>query len=121
VSLLAALLTAGVLRLTFRTLAGGWRGPARRIDLRPSGAAWMIGGLSVLLAIYFFGPLAGLALVIVVVVHEYGHVAAFRVAGHGDATFRLIPLLGGVAISKRQPRRSAPEPTKARAGNGPVK
>ena len=106
-SLFAALLTAGVLWLTFRALAGGWRGTSRRVDMRASGRAWMIAGLSLLLAVYFFGPLAGVALIIVVVVHEYGHVAAYRVAGHDDATFRLIPLLGGVAISKRQPRSQA--------------
>jgi Zn-dependent protease len=36
-------------------------------------------------------------------VHEFGHVAAYRVCGHADARFRLIPLLGGVAISDQVP------------------
>lgn len=59
--------------------------------------------LSIVAAIWFFGPLLGLALIAVVVIHEFGHVAAFRAAGHADARFRLVPLLGGYAISNRQP------------------
>lgn len=61
-------------------------------------------GLSVLAtaaAMWFFGPVFGLALILVVALHEFGHVAAFRVAGHHDARFRLVPLLGGYAISNR--------------------
>jgi Zn-dependent protease len=42
-------------------------------------------------------------LILSVIVHEYGHVVAYRVCGHSDARFRLIPLLGGVAISNRLP------------------
>ncbi len=90
--------------LTHLVLAGGWRTDARHLNLRPRGEAWVMGALSIAAAIYFFGPLAGIALCIVVAVHEYGHVAAYRVAGHPDATFRLIPLLGGVAISRRRPK-----------------
>jgi len=40
-------------------------------------------------------------------IHEFGHVAAFRVAGHKDARFRLIPLMGGVAISDTPPETQA--------------
>ncbi|NSX54912.1 metalloprotease [Parasulfitobacter algicola] len=54
-------------------------------------------------AAWFFGPLYGVALVISIMVHEYGHVAAYRICGHHDARFRLIPLMGGVAISDRAP------------------
>ncbi|WP_213547030.1 metalloprotease [Vannielia litorea] len=59
------------------------------------------------LAAWFFGPLYGIALTLSVVVHEFGHVAAYRVAGHADARFRLVPLMGGVAISNRLPDTQA--------------
>ncbi|MBU2994532.1 site-2 protease family protein [Octadecabacter sp. 1_MG-2023] len=59
--------------------------------------------LAVILAVFLFGPVFGLSLILVVVIHEFGHVAAFRVAGHDDARFRLVPLLGGYAISNREP------------------
>ncbi len=68
------------------------------------GQALMLGALAVAAAMYFWGIMAGIALIITVIVHEFGHVAAYRVAGHQDATFRLIPLFGGVAISKTAPR-----------------
>ncbi|MFQ3183474.1 MAG: Zn-dependent protease [Alteromonas macleodii] len=57
--------------------------------------------LSVATAVWFFGATFGLALIAVLLIHEFGHVAAFRVAGHADARFRLVPLLGGYAISNR--------------------
>ena len=63
-----------------------------------------MGLLAVAAAMYFWGVTAGLALIVSVMVHEYGHVAAYRVAGHPDATFRLIPMFGGVAISKTSPK-----------------
>lgn len=62
-----------------------------------------MGLLSVALAAQFFGPMYGMALVLMVVIHEFGHVAAFRVAGHDDARFRLVPLMGGYAISDTLP------------------
>ncbi len=61
------------------------------------------GGLSIAAAMWFFGPMVGIAIIFAVVIHEYGHVCAFRVAGHADARFRLIPLMGGVAISDSIP------------------
>ncbi len=89
--------------LTLYTLRGG---------LTPSGAMAVsgfdfqglaLGGLAFAAAAYFWGPMYGLALIISVMIHEYGHVAAFRICGHHDARFRLIPLMGGVAISNRAP------------------
>ena len=62
-----------------------------------------MGALALLLAAVYFGPLYGIAIMLSVMVHEFGHVAAFRIAGHSDARFRLIPLMGGVAISDREP------------------
>ncbi|MCI4662180.1 MAG: hypothetical protein MRY63_10235 [Neomegalonema sp.] len=41
--------------------------------------------------------------ILAIVVHEYGHVLAFRLAGHKNPKFRLIPF-GGVAISNEPPR-----------------
>ena len=88
---------------TFQALRGGWTSPRKTtiIGLDPKGLG--ISALAVIAAVIFFGPLFGLALILVVMIHEFGHVAAFRVAGHHDASFRLVPLLGGYAISNRQP------------------
>ncbi len=62
-----------------------------------------LGVLSFAAAAWFFGPLFGFAIVLSVMIHEFGHVVAFRIAGHQDARFRLIPLMGGVAISDTPP------------------
>jgi Zn-dependent protease len=65
--------------------------------------ALVMGVLAVGAAVYFFGPLYGAAVIVSVMIHEFGHVAAYRVCGHSDARFRLIPLIGGVAISNQIP------------------
>lgn len=86
---------------TIHALRGGWTSPTKTtiIGLDPKGLG--ISALAVAAAVLFLGPILGLSLILVVVIHEFGHVAAFRVAGHHDASFRLIPLLGGYAISER--------------------
>ncbi|QDL91600.1 hypothetical protein FDP22_07245 [Paroceanicella profunda] len=96
-----------VLWLTYAVLRGGWRLPAGQVtpNLTPSSA--LVGTLSIAAAMYFFGVPIGLLLILSILVHEFGHVAAFRVAGHTDARLRLIPLLGGVAISDRLPSSQA--------------
>lgn len=85
------------------TLKGGWQGErgfqVAGFDVNALG----MGGVAVVAAMYFWGVLYGIALIIAVVIHEFGHVAAFRVCGHSDARFRLIPLMGGVAISNQNP------------------
>lgn len=92
----ACLATGAILR-------GGWTSKSKTtilgLDLQGIG----ISVLAVIAAVVFFGPVFGLSLIAVVVIHEFGHVAAFRVAGHHDASFRLVPLLGGYAISNKQP------------------
>ncbi|WP_118133365.1 metalloprotease [Oceanicella sp. SM1341] len=100
-------LAALVLWLTARVLRGGWRLPAGQVtpNITPSSA--IVGTLAIAAAMYFFGPVVGLLLILSIVVHEFGHVAAFRVAGHTDARLRLIPMLGGVAISDRLPSSQA--------------
>jgi Zn-dependent protease len=101
--LTAALVICAV---TWKVLQGGWRG-ARGFQLAgfdPS--ALGMGVVAIGAAMYFWGVLYGIALIIAVIIHEFGHVAAFRVCGHADARFRLIPLLGGVAISDSQPSRA---------------
>ena len=100
--LLAALaLTAG----TWMILRGGFVVPGARgfqlAGFDPNGAG--LGALAIIVAVYFYGWVFGLALVLAVIMHEYGHVVAYRVCGHSDARFRLIPILGGVAISNRLP------------------
>ena len=88
---------------TYFILRGGWT-QGNGIGLPEiSGGAMIAAVLSIGAAMYLFGPLGGLALIITVVVHEFGHVAAYRVCGHSDARFRLVPLMGGVAISNQHP------------------
>ncbi len=88
---------------TWKMLQGGWRGPRgfqlAGFDLNTAG----LGLFAVAAAMYFWGVTYGIALMVAVVIHEFGHVAAFRVCGHADARFRLIPLMGGVAISSQVP------------------
>lgn len=99
------LLVAGILAClaTAYALRGGLtsRSGTTILGLDPQGIG--ISVLAVIAAVFFFGPVFGLAIIVVVVIHEFGHVAAFRVAGHDDASFRLVPLLGGYAISSREP------------------
>lgn len=74
-------------------------------DLSPTGVLWGAIGLYLLLR---FAPWIELVPVIVVavMVHEYGHVLAFRLAGHPAPVFRLAPF-GGVAMSSQAPRSQA--------------
>ncbi len=94
---LAACLATGVI------LRGGWTSPLKTtiLGLDPQGLG--ISALSVAAAWFFFGPVLGMSLIAVIVIHEFGHVAAYRVIGHHDASFRLVPLMGGYAISSRAP------------------
>ena len=95
-ALAACLATGAILR-------GGWVSQTKTtiLGLDPQGLG--ISALSVAAAWFFFGPVLGLSLIAVVVIHEFGHVAAYRVIGHHDASFRLVPLMGGYAISSREP------------------
>ena len=98
--LLALMLMVG----TCVALRGGFVGPGRGlrvVGMDPAGVVLAI--IAVAAAVWFWGWQYGLALMVTVALHEYGHVAAFRVCGHDDARFRLIPLLGGYAISSRAP------------------
>lgn len=62
------------------------------------------------LSILLLWPLAGLTrgglafavmLTVVVALHELGHMAAFRLAGHRSARMIFVPLLGGIAVGGR--------------------
>jgi Zn-dependent protease len=89
---------------TLYALRDGLVGNGRVLTLAGFDAnALGLGVLAVGAAVYFFGPMYGLALILSIMVHEFGHVAAYRVCGHSDARFRLIPLIGGVAISNQLP------------------
>ena len=86
--------------LTAFGLRGGLSAP------RSTGTDWEGRVLAILAfgaACVLFGPLYGSAIVLSVMLHEFGHVAAYRVIGHDDARFRPLPLMGGVAISDRLP------------------
>tara|TARA_R110002094_G_scaffold129548_1_gene123387 strand:- start:2063 stop:2839 length:777 start_codon:yes stop_codon:yes gene_type:complete len=97
------LLSFGLFVLTYLILRGGWTAPNRAFKISFSKDSVAMAVLSIAAAVWFFGPITGLALVAIIAIHEFGHVAAFRVCGHDDATFRLIPLLGGVASSSKVP------------------
>lgn len=99
------LLAAAILCLsTLYALRGGLVGNGRALTIAGFDTnAVLMGVLAVAAAAYFFGPMYGAALILSVMVHEFGHVAAYRVCGHSDARFRLIPLIGGVAISNQIP------------------
>jgi Zn-dependent protease len=89
---------------TLYALRGGLTGRGRFVtiagfDMQSLG----LGIFAVVVAAYWFGPLFGAAITLAVMIHEFGHVAAYRVCGHSDARFRLIPLFGGVAISNQHP------------------
>lgn len=84
-------------------LRGGWTSQLKTtiLGLDPQGLG--ISALAVIAAVVFFGPVFGLSIILIIVIHEFGHVAAYRVVGHHDASFRLVPLMGGYAISSREP------------------
>jgi Zn-dependent protease len=89
---------------TLLALRGGLVGTGRVLTFAGfDTSAVLMGVAAVAVSVYFYGPEFGLALIVTVVVHEFGHVAAFRICGHSDARFRLIPLFGGVAISNQAP------------------
>ena len=105
VEVIALLLAMGVAGGVWAALRGGFVLPGARgfqlAGFDPTAAG--LGVLAIAAAVYFYGWVFGAALVLAVIMHEYGHVVAYRVCGHSDARFRLIPLLGGVAISNRLP------------------
>lgn len=104
--MLETFLSLGLLGVTFLILRGGFIGPGRGLQvIGYDTSALGLGALAVAAAVYFYGWQFGIALIITVAIHEFGHVAAFRVCGHSDARFRLIPLFGGLAISNQTPSR----------------
>ncbi|MGB3146156.1 MAG: site-2 protease family protein [Paracoccaceae bacterium] len=96
---LSLILCAG----TFVIISGGLTSPTGQGIAGYDPQATGLGLLAILAAAYFWGPLFGMALIVSVMIHEYGHVAAYRICGHADARFRLIPLIGGAAISNQHP------------------
>jgi Zn-dependent protease len=102
--MLELLAAAALVLATFYTLRGGLVGRGHVLTFAGFDASALVMGiLAVAAAVYFFDPMYGLALIVSVMIHEFGHVAAYRVCGHTDARFRLIPLIGGVAISNQVP------------------
>lgn len=101
--MLELILSLCLLSGTWLTLKDGWHAKGEfhiaGFDINALG----LGGVAIAAAMYFWGVLFGIALIIAIVIHEFGHVAAFRVCGHSDARFRLVPMMGGVAISNQRP------------------
>lgn len=104
--MLETVLAFCLLAVTGLCLRGGLIGPGRGLQVIGYDTnALGLGGLAIAAAVYFYGWQVGAALIITVLIHEFGHVAAYRVCGHSDARFRLIPLFGGLAISDQTPSR----------------
>lgn len=74
------------------------------IDLSVEGMVW--GAIGVALLFFFFPIVMVVPIVIAIMVHEYGHVLAYRLIGHSAPTFRLAPF-GGVALSGEPIRSEA--------------
>lgn len=72
------------------------------IDLSQTGLAYGALGLVVLIAIFWNNLVMAAIIVVGVLAHEYGHVLAYRLAGHPRPVFRLAPF-GGVAFSDKPP------------------
>jgi Zn-dependent protease len=100
---MSLIFTLGLFVLTYLILKGGWITPNRKFKISFSMESIVLAAISIAAAMWFFGPITGVALVAIIAIHEFGHVAAYRVCGHDDATFRLIPLMGGVASSSKAP------------------
>lgn len=92
---------------TIMTGLGGFAGPKGTLALTWSPQALALAALSIGAAVAYYGASGGIAIIVAVMWHEWGHVIAYRVAGHTDARFRLIPLFGGVAISNQSPASHA--------------
>lgn len=94
----------GVSWLCLKVLRGGFAAEQRMATNITLGSLGL-GVLSIAAAVWWLGSVAfGVAIVLGIAIHEYGHVAAFRAMGHSDARYRLVPFLGGVAISNKLPR-----------------
>jgi Zn-dependent protease len=92
---------------TLYALRGGLVTPAGLRFAAPDARALGFGAIAVLIAVWYFGPLFGLALILTALVHEFGHVAAHRITGRSDARFRLVPLAGGAGAGNRAPESGA--------------
>ena len=103
----ALIVALGLMLGTWIALRGGFALAGARgfqvVGFDPNAVG--LGALAIGAAVYFYGWAFGIALILAVALHEFGHVVAYRVCGHSDARFRLIPILGGVAISNQVPAR----------------
>lgn len=102
--LVAAFLAGLSLYLLLGSVQGGLAPRGLKVNRSKSGSGLAMAVLSIAAAVYLLGLIGGLIVVAAIAIHEYGHVAAYRAAGHSDAFFRLVPFLGGVAISRQSPR-----------------
>jgi len=92
---------------TIMTGLGGFAGPKGAVALTWSPQALALAALSIGAAVAYYGASGGIAIIVAVMWHEWGHVMAYRVAGHTDARFRLIPRFGGVALSNQSTKDHA--------------
>jgi Zn-dependent protease len=96
------LFAAAICALGLRAVQGSFVTDTGRLSLPPvdlgSVRMWILLSLALILV---FKLKYGTALLVALMLHELGHVAAHRILGHGDARFRLVPLLDGAANSER--------------------
>lgn len=96
--------------LCYKCLEGGFapnQGENAHTNITPKSIVLAVASFGA--GMFLLGPVAGIAIVLGIAIHEFGHVAAFRSIGHNDARFRLIPFLGGVAISNKLPKNQLSE------------
>lgn len=100
--MLPILLAAATLALYFYIVAPAIN-PRRwplAVDLSRQGVFYAVLGLGFLVVFFHRRPELIPIIVLMITVHEYGHVLAYRLAGHRRPVFRLAPF-GGVAFSER--------------------
>jgi Zn-dependent protease len=106
--MLELLIATAVCGLGMRTIQGvfvtvGGRPALPRLDIG-SVRIWILVSLAVILV---FKIKYGSALLLALMLHELGHVAAHRILGHQEIRFRLVPLLKEVPISNKPIRSQA--------------
>ncbi|MBX2856628.1 MAG: hypothetical protein KTR21_16695 [Rhodobacteraceae bacterium] len=87
------------------------------IDISAASFIWGGLGVALLVMLFYRTPELIPLIIVAIMVHEYGHVLAYRLAGHSAPKFRLVPF-GGVAISNEPYKTQAEQAYIALMGPG---